>query len=312
MQPSCIVFGASGYIGSHVAEQLVKLGFRVSTPVRATSNTEFLQSLGTDISIIDFDDHAQLHAAICGHDVLYNCLAEPKIHNSFANMHKVEITKSCQVMQAAAKACVKKFVQLSSIQAYGFSRPDHAIDEQWPLAPTYDFNKICQLREQALSDLANTLNLPLVILRPVTVIGQRDSQFKPIVSAHKACVFMTINGDAPFSAIDARDAGRAMAHLGMHASEGIYLAKGFDTSWLAFKNHLDQVDGRRALHINLPLRIAKVLGAIGDAMPYRFNPAFTRFSVAVLSTPSLFDDKKIRALGFAPKYTLEDALSAYR
>lgn len=306
-----VLFGGTGYIGSHVAEQLIKAGHKLTAVVRPSSNTAFLKTIGANIISIDFGDITQIEKAISGNTLVYNCLAEPKIHNSMANMRKVEIDLTSTILCAAKAAGAEKFVQLSSIQAYGFDRPASPISEEWPLKPTYAFNQICALREEAVTRLSNELGINTVIVRPVNVLGERDTQFAPIAKAHCAGIFMTIAGDHPFSAIDARDAGRAMVYVGEHANSGVYLAKGFDTSWLEIKAYFDQRHSRKALAINLPLPLANLFGAIGDLMPYRLNPAFTRFSVAVLSTSTLFDDQKIRNLGFRPDYRLEDALASY-
>ncbi len=45
-----IVFGSTGFIGSHVVEQLSLAGHQVTAVVRNTSNTEFLESLGVKVA----------------------------------------------------------------------------------------------------------------------------------------------------------------------------------------------------------------------------------------------------------------------
>lgn len=307
-----IVLGGSGFIGSHVLEQLLLAGHQVSAPVRESSSTAFLDTTGATVTRIDFSD-ASLRQAIAGHDVVYNCLAEPKMHNSEAGMRAVEIALTRRVLHAAAAAGVKRFVQLSTIQVYGFDRPAEPIDENYPLKPAFRFSRVCAEREALVLREGRALGMPVAILRPVTVLGERDVQFKAIAKAHRQGVFMAIGKDVRFSAMDARDAGRAMVLLGDCPLDDnpVYLAKGFDTSWEAIKQALDQRRGKTAKVLRMPKPVAWLIGLASEALPYRMNPPLTRFSVAVLSTTTLFDNAKIRAAGFSPQHTLDEAMAFY-
>ena len=50
------ITGATGALGSHIAEQLVQQGKRVRALVRPTSDTEFLRSLGVELFVGDLND----------------------------------------------------------------------------------------------------------------------------------------------------------------------------------------------------------------------------------------------------------------
>ena len=43
--------------------------------------------------------------------------------------------------------------------------------------------------------------------------------------------------------------------------------------------------------------------------PYGKEPPITRFSMSVLSTNTLFNDDKIKQLGYVAKYSLEDSIN---
>jgi hypothetical protein len=45
------------------------------------------------------------------------------------------------------------------------------------------------------------------------------------------------------------------------------------------------------------------------ATPYSKEPVFTRFVVRLLTTPHLYDDAKLRATGFVPRFGLHDAIA---
>ncbi|MCY4044265.1 MAG: hypothetical protein OXE99_04215, partial [Cellvibrionales bacterium] len=154
----------------------------------------------------------------------------------------------------------------------------------------------------------------LIILRPSNVLGRRDISFLPsFLLAHKFRVFPAIDsGKHRFSCIDARDVGRAIAHL-IHApidQPEIYLTKGYDISWRELKNALDSHSGRTSFVFNLPKGLTAFFAQLFEKIyPFGSSPPLTRFDVAVLSTDTLFDDSKIRETGFSPKYSLTDSLA---
>jgi short-subunit dehydrogenase len=57
-----VVTGASGFIGLHLVEALVRRGDRVRCLVRATSQTQKLRELGTELMTLDFQEPRSLAA----------------------------------------------------------------------------------------------------------------------------------------------------------------------------------------------------------------------------------------------------------
>jgi nucleoside-diphosphate-sugar epimerase len=312
-----IVFGATGYLGSHVAEQLTLAGHTVICVVRPNSDTAFLQTLPVSIVRVNFGDVAALAAPITQDCVVLNCVADTRMHLSDDERRVVECELTSRLFEAAQKADARRFIQLSTVMAYGFDRPESAIDENFPTKPKYSYSRIACEREQTLLAQHKSSGTELVILRPSNTLGKRDSSALPaLLASHEKGLFAVIGGGAwKFSCMDARDVGRAMVHLlDVPVSKPeIFLAKGFDITWLDVKTVLDKLLQRDTKLMNIPKAMAMLIGRVMEAVyPYGKNPALTRFSVEVLSTHTLFDDAKIRATGFQAKYdlmaTLRDAL----
>jgi nucleoside-diphosphate-sugar epimerase len=311
------VFGATGYLGSHTAEQLTLAGHEVVCVVRQGSDCRFLETLPVTIVRANFDDPGQLAQAIAPGGAVLNCVAETRMHLADAERRRVEIDLTSRLFNAARAAGAKRFVQLSTVMIYGFDRPVTAIDENYPIKPRYSYSRIAAERERALLDLAPGSGVELLILRPSNTLGKRDSSALPaIMAGYEKGSFAVIGGGQwRYSCMDGRDTGRAMAHLleVPVARPEIFLVKGYDICWLDLKTALDQLFGRQTRVMNLPKGLAMALGWLMEKVtPYGKNPPLTRFSVEVLSTHTLFDDRKIRATGFEPRYdlmaTLRDAL----
>lgn len=309
--PAATVFGATGFIGSHVAEQLRLAGQRVIAPVRRRD--AFLDSLGVGQQQIDFADDTAIAASIEQDSTVYCCLANPRHHLALEDLREVEVLLTCRVIAATARAGARRVVLLSTVMVYGFDRPARPIDEAFPPAPTYPFNRVALEREQAAQAAADEAGIELTILRPANTIGRRDRQLTQLFAAARHGLFPLFGGeDYRFSAIDARDVGRAMALLGAlpQAAGTPWLAKGYDTSWGALKVTLHRVTGKASLPLRVPKPLARGLGRLLEIVtPYGREPLLTPFAVDVMATHTLFDTARIAAAGFRPQYTLEDSLS---
>ena len=309
-----IVFGGTGFIGSHVVEQLALAGHDVTVAIRKNSNTSFLESLDVEIMEVDFAAPDSISAAIKENSIVYNCIADPKLHQPIKKYREIEVELTRQLAEIAAKKKVQRFVQLSTVVVYGFDRPPKPIDERFPCKPVYNFDRVMLEREQAVKDVAANTGLDVVILRPAATIGNRDkaSFFAMFYDAHKKGQYPIIgDGRARFSCIDTRDIGRAMVWLGelQEAKGQTYLAKGYETSWLDLKSVFDDNLGKTAKIQKLPKSIAMFIGTLMEWLtPYSRQPVMTRFAVRSLTTDTLFDDGKLRETGFRPKYSFEESV----
>src|SRR5581483_5082786 len=70
-----VITGATGQLGSHIAEQLREQGEHVRALVRPGSDTTFLQSIGVDLAHGDLLDPASIRRALEGASIVYHCAA---------------------------------------------------------------------------------------------------------------------------------------------------------------------------------------------------------------------------------------------
>ena len=307
-----VVFGATGYLGSHAVEQLMIAGHKVKCVVRPRSDIDFLKSISADIHVVDFEN-SDLASVIEKGCCVLNCTADTRMHLSALQRSKVEIDLTSHIFNVAAAAGAKRFIQLSTVMLYGFDRPDHAIDEQYPPNPKYSYSRIAARRERVLLDLAEASPMELIILRPSNTLGKRDTSALPAILPllEKGGFPVIGGGEWRYSNADARDVGRAFAHLVdlTIAGSEIYLMKGYDISWLDLKAAIDNILGRKSRVFNLPRGLALVLGGVMEfVFPFGSSPPLTRFMAETLSSNTLFDDSKIRSTGFLPKYDLHETL----
>ncbi|GAP12355.1 nucleoside-diphosphate-sugar epimerase [Longilinea arvoryzae] len=172
------ITGATGFIGSHLAQRLAAEGHQLRCLARSTSRTENLRALGAEIITADLTDRETLCDAMRGCDWVFH------LANLYAMWHprpeefwqtNVEGTRC--VMEAALEAGVAKVVYVSTVAVLGkpAGRP---FDEDSPAGPrqfsTYGRSKA--EGDQVVWELYRTRGLPVVTLYPGIVLGPGDDK----------------------------------------------------------------------------------------------------------------------------------------
>lgn len=307
------VFGATGFIGSHIAKQLKIAGNDVTALVRKESNTSFLKSIEVKVIPIDFNVES-ISNKITEGSTVYNAIASDR-NSDRKSFELIEIELTKKIIQACSKKNIRSYIQLSSIISYGHILPDRPINENYTQNPKELIDIIALEREQCVIHHCNKLNIPYIILQPVSTIGPRERQsaFGKTIDRYINGKFPIVDGGhAKFSSIDTRDIGRAMVYLGekieSHKNE-TYLLKGFDTSWIDFKKELDLFNNSTQSYKKLSFKILLLLSFILKI--FSKNPIITKRMIYALGKSKLYDDSKIRNKGFNTIYSLKDAIKNY-
>lgn len=147
-----IVTGGAGFIGSHLANELVKRGYHVTIlDDLSTGKQENIAALlnSTEHSNANFikgsiTDLPLLQKVFCGADFIFHQAALPSVPRSVKNplaSHEVNMTGTLNVLLAARDSGVKKVVYASSSSVYGDTptlpkREDMPPNPQSPYAVT--------------------------------------------------------------------------------------------------------------------------------------------------------------------------------
>jgi nucleoside-diphosphate-sugar epimerase len=178
------VTGATGLIGSHVAERLRARGDTVVALVRQASDTAHLESLGCElVSGNVLDPVNDLAAHMWGCDAVVHSAAEVFRSGGRKVYHRVNVQGTERVLQAAALVA-PRVVHVSSVAVYAGLPMDRPLtEERWKEADisrqsAYAWSK--QLSEQAAWRLHETGEIRLTTVRPSVVYGERDRAATPI------------------------------------------------------------------------------------------------------------------------------------
>ena len=180
-----LVTGATGLVGSHVAEQLRKRGHRVRAIVRQPSQCADLVRWGVELIEGDMTNRDSLHRAASGVSVVIHCAAKVGDWGPTEAYRTVNVDGLRDLLDAVeSQSTLKRFVQISSLGVYP-ARDHYGTDEFEPVSMTgidgYTLTKV--EAENLVRDHIRNRQLPAVILRPGFIYGPRDRTIIPRVLA---------------------------------------------------------------------------------------------------------------------------------
>ena len=178
-----LVTGASGFIGGHVCEALIKRGARVRAMVRRSSDVALLKELGVELAYGDMGDVAGMEAACDGIDVVVHTAAAVGSYGEWEHFNEVGVLGTQRLIDAAASKGATRFIHISSIAVYGFRQLKGPVNEDAPFDEEpqgwnhYVREKV--LSERLLWQAHEAGKIRATSIRPVIVIGERDRNALP-------------------------------------------------------------------------------------------------------------------------------------
>ena len=168
-----VVTGATGFIGSHLAESLLERGFHVRCLVRKTSDLKWLEDLPIELVHGDCIDKGSLGEAVKGVDLVFHAAGVTK-----AIREKTYFEINAFGTENLIHACLERnphlerFIYVSSQAAAGPCRQGGRKEESDLCEPVSPYGRSKRMGEELA--LAHCHELPLLILRPCAVYGPRD------------------------------------------------------------------------------------------------------------------------------------------
>jgi dihydroflavonol-4-reductase len=172
-----LITGGNGFIGSAMVRNLVARGEKVRITIRHKSNTTNLDDLEVEKVVADIRDGEAVRKALRGCKILYHTAALYKTWlKDEGELDQVNVEGTRTVLGEALKAGVEKVVFTSSIAALGVTKDGSPSDEKvsfnlWHTKLPYEISKYNA--EQVAWEFSKK-GLPLVIVRPSMVLGERD------------------------------------------------------------------------------------------------------------------------------------------
>ena len=180
-----LVTGAGGFIGSHLAEELVRSGAKVRALVHYNSRNdwgliEFLtEDIRQELEVItgDIQDPFMVRKAVQGCDVVFHLAALIAIPYSYLapeSYVNTNIKGTLNVLQACLDEGVEKVVHTSTSETYGTAKYT-PIDENHPLQGQSPYSASKIGADKIAESFYLSFDLPVATIRPFNTYGPRQS-----------------------------------------------------------------------------------------------------------------------------------------
>lgn len=311
-----LVTGGTGFVGAHVVRELLAEGRAVRCLVRQGSRRDNLEGLNVEIAVGDVTDIASLNAVMAGVSTLYHCAADYRLWaKDPAELDKVNVGGTENVLAAAAQAHVAKVVYTSSVGALGLTSDGTPANENTPVARAEVVGRYKKSKYDAerVAESWADRGLPIVIVNPSTPVGELD--IKPTPTGQMIVDFL--NGRLPayvdtgLNLVDVRDV--AAGHL-LAAEQGRigekYILGNRNMTLKEILETLAGLTGLPAPRLRLPHAVPLAAAAIATLVAnVTGRPPRVSLESVRMSMHRMFFDagKAVRELSF-PQSPVEEAL----
>jgi dihydroflavonol-4-reductase len=318
-----LVTGAAGFLGSHVARQLVARGETVRVLMRPSSSNRAISDLSLEYVTGDLRDEASLDRAMAGVNRVYHVAADYRLWaKKPQDIYDSNVGGTKNLLAAAMRAGVEQLIYTSTVATIAVDRaelPNEFTDAKLEeMVGHYKRSKWMAEREalQAAKE-----GLPVIVAMPTTPVGPWD--WKPTPTGKIILDFL--NGKMPgyvetglnFVGVEECAAGHLLA--AEHGKVGERYLLGAEN--LTLKGLLDllaQITGMRAPGMKIPHGVALGVAYVESAFSRLVGrePQIPVEGVKIARHKMFVDATRARReLGFQPgpvAAALERAVRWYR
>ena len=312
-----LLTGATGFLGSALARELLKDGRTVKLLIRENTDTRNIDDLDCEKVYGDLRDRESLNSALIGCQTLYHTAAYYSLWSRDKKMiYDINVKGTRNILESALEADVEKVVYTSTVGCIGLSEDGSPANEDHPMNPATLCNdyKLSKYQAEQVAHELFGRGLPVVIVNPSTPVGPRD--IKPTPTGKIILDFMNSKMpayiDTGLNLIDVADCARGHILAEKKGQLGErYILGNKNMSLKEILLALEALTGLKAPRIKMPYWVAYSAGLacewMSDAITHQ-PPAVPLAGVKMAKYFMYFDaSKAVRELGL-PQNPVEDAL----
>jgi nucleoside-diphosphate-sugar epimerase len=302
-----LVTGATGFIGSYLAESLSKKGFAVTCLVRRSSSLKWIEHLDLKYIVCDLDDIDSCADKISGFDYIFHLagLTKAVSEKDFFTAN-TECTRKLLRVAANRNKDVSRFIYLSSLAAAGPSNEGRPLGEDSPPMPVSFYGRSKLEGEKAVMEYRD--RLPVTVIRPSAVYGPRDTDLFVMFKMIKKGIF-PYWGKCHYSLLYVEDLVEGiLLSAEKKEAEGkvFFLSDNMVYTNEDIAGEISLALGSKALKMRLPRSLMPFVAFLGEKMSKKSIINSDKVRELRYSNWTCDAGKAMNELGFQPKITLRE------
>ena len=322
-----LITGATGFIGTTLAERLLGRGDEVRALVRDPSRAHDLRAMGAELVRGDMSQPETVARSVPDVDAVVHLAGLVKAVTR-EELFAVNAEGTRCLAEVAARSGRPRFVLVSSLAAAGPSLPGRPRVETDRPAPVSAYGQSKLAAEEAVRSFASDLDASIV--RPPIVYGPRDKEFLPSLFqfARTGVVLKSGRGDKRYSIVHVNDlvelvlaAAERGGRVDDAGASGIYFCDdGVEYTWEGLARGALGALGKRGAVVAVPEFVSWIAAGAATAASRLSGRA------AILSLDKMMEirepawtctsEKARRELGWTPRVSfidgMRDAVRWYR
>ena len=314
-----LVTGANGFIGSELVRRLLEQNHEVRCLIHRSKN--LVENLGAELVKGSITDQDSLPAAVDGAEVVWHLAGSGRAGDwgtrSWFFEQNADGTRN--LVDAAIKAGVRRFVQVSSLAVHRFTGHLDA-DENTPAdQEKYAYGASKLAAERYVRKVGDARLIETVIVRPaVVVFGPEDTTaFVHMAPMLQKGRWTHVKGGKPFLCYTyVSNLADGLLLAGTHekaAGETFNLTDDLQIRWKEFISAVVHAFEAEERAMSFPVPVARAAGVTLEAVFKLFRtrnpPPITDYRTALVSKDFHFSCAKAkRVLGYRPRVSFHEGL----
>ncbi len=310
-----LVTGASGFVGSHIADSLLDAGHEVRAVVRKSSSLTWLNDKPIEVVSADMTDPESLKPVVENVDAIVHVAGVTAAKNK-QGFFDGNVLPTRALLEASKRynPNLDRFIFCSSQTAVGPSLDGQPVTELTPPHPITTYGKSKRAAEEECERSRN--DLPVTILRLPAIYGPRDTailtffqtvdkRLKPLIGMRDKWVNLSHVSDVGHAVQLALDKDSAKNETYFVGSERHY-------TWREVSNLTGEILRRGGLTVKLPHALVYTVAGLSEFFSmFRKKPSVLNWEKGrdmVQANWTCSVDKAMRELGYRQQVSLEDGI----